>query len=212
MKNFLSVCLALLIGFGGGVCFNRYISYYSDAEVVETSSEEFDLQLPGEVEKRIITVDEIEGKLEQLNEWSTYSAEYQVTKSADYIRYLLDDIPMGFTTNTVSLECTVVVKVGYNVDDIDIQIDDESNKVYLSLPDLTVTNHYIIWDTVICDEQNNIFNPIDFEQYQTLFADIEADALTQAEDEGIYDAAKENAQQLIDLALAEFSDYEVVFM
>ncbi len=160
----------------------------------------------------MVTVDEIEGKLEQLNEWSTYSGNYQVTRAEDFTRYLLDDIAVPGTTNTVAIECSVAVKVGYNVDDIHVQVDDESGRIYISMPELIITDSYIIWDSVSCDEENNILNPIDFSQYQSMFEEIEAEAVDKAEEEGIYEEARENAERLIEMSLAVFSEYEIVFL
>ena len=70
------------------------------------------MKLPGETEKRIVTIDEVETKLAEIGELSTYSGRYEVTKEADYSRYFLDDIKVPGTKNTVHLECEGIVKVG----------------------------------------------------------------------------------------------------
>lgn len=208
----LALFLVIVLVFKAGSFYNRFFGTDTSAEAVENYDEDFDLQLPGEVEKRVVTVDEIEGKLEQLNEWSTYSGNYQITKSEDFTRYMLDDIAVPGTTNTVSIDCSVVVKVGFNVDDISVQIDNESGRIYISMPDLVITDSYIIWDSVNCDEENNILNPIDFDEYQSMFEEIEAEGVSKAEEESIYDEARENAERLIEMSLAAFSEYEVVFL
>lgn len=208
----LAVLVVLVLVFEAGSFYNQLFGTDATAEAVENNDEDFDLQLPGEVEKRVVTVDEIEGKLEQLNEWSTYSGNYQITKSEDFTRYMLDDIAVPGTTNTVSIDCSVVVKVGFNADDINVRVDDESGRIYISMPDLTITDSYIIWDSVNCDEENNILNPIDFDEYQSMFEEIEAEGVSKAEEEGIYDEAMENAERLIEMSLAAFSEYEVVFL
>ncbi|MCC8046568.1 MAG: DUF4230 domain-containing protein [Clostridiales bacterium] len=208
----LAVLLVLVLVFEAGSFYNRFFGTDASAEAVENDDEDFDLQLPGEVEKRVVTVDEIEGKLEQLNEWSTYSGNYQIIKSEDFTRYMLDDIAVPGTTNTVNIDCSVVVKVGFNADDINVQVDDESGRIYISMPDLAITDSYIIWDSVNCDEKNNILNPIDFDEYQSMFEEIEAEGVSKAEEEGIYDEALENAERLIEMSLAAFSEYEVIFL
>lgn len=47
----------------------------------------FDLKLPGEVEKRIVTKEEIQSKLVEIGELATYQGEYTISKAADYSRY-----------------------------------------------------------------------------------------------------------------------------
>ncbi|MCD7884810.1 MAG: DUF4230 domain-containing protein [Lachnospiraceae bacterium] len=212
MLHGLAVLLVLVLVFEAGSFYNRFFGTDATAEAVENDDEDFDLQLPGEVEKHVVTVDEIKGKLEQLNEWSTYSGNYPITKSEDFTRYMLDDIAVPGTTNTVNIDCSVVVKVGFNADDINVQVDDESGRIYISMPELVITDSYIIWDSVNCDEENNILNPIDFGEYQSMFEEIEAEGVSKAEEEGIYDEAMENAERLIEMSLAAFSKYEVVFL
>lgn len=106
----------------------------------------------------INTIDEVETKLVEIGELSTYSGKYTVTKEADYSRHFMDEIK--------------------------------------------------IWGT----EKNNLFNPIDFEQYQTLIDEIEAEGLAQAEEKGIYSAAEENVKSIIINFLSGMNEYEVKFI
>ncbi len=205
----LAACVSM-IGFGAYL----YVSVSEDPNsgIVESASDGFDLQLPGEAEVRTITADEIEGKLEPLNEWAVYYGEYTLTKSVEYTRTFLDDITIPLTTNSVSVDCTVIIKVGYNADDISVEVDNDSGKIYISIPEITITDNYIILDTVECTEDNNILNPIEYDEYGTLFKEIEDEAAATAEDDGILEEAAENAEELINMALSEYSDYEIVFM
>lgn len=171
-----------------------------------------DLKIPGEVEKRIVTIDEVETKLVEIGELSTYSGKYTVTKEADYSRHFMDEIKIWGTENTVHLECEGIVKVGYDVHEIGVNIDNESYTIYISLPEATVNDNYVIWDTVKCTEKNNLFNPIDFEQYQTLIDEIESEGLAQAEEKGIYSAAEENVKSIIINFLSGMNEYEVKFI
>ena len=186
-----------------------------EAEIVEPinpTEEKFDLELPAEVEKRIVTVEEVEVVLVDISQFSTYSGEYTTTKSAEYTRYFLDNIAVPGTTNTINLECKGIVKVGYDVEEITIEVDNDSQKIYISLPAPKVLDNYVIWDTVKCQEENNILNPIDFEQYQTLIAEIEEDGLALVEADGIYADAEENMMTIIRNFLSGFEDFEIVFL
>jgi hypothetical protein len=159
-----------------------------------------------------VTVEEIEVVLVDISQFSTYSGEYTATKSAEYTRYFLDDIAVPGTTNTISIECSGIVKVGYEVEDIKIEVDNDSLKIYISLPEAQVLDNYVIWDTVRCKEENNILNPIDFEQYQGLIAEIESDGLGLAEADGIYENAEANMQTVIRNFLSGFEDFEIIFL
>lgn len=200
----------LAAGFAGGYIYRQYI-LEKNAEVVDDSNDP-GLQLPGEVEKRIITKDEVQAKLIEIDQLATYSGKYTATKSADYTRHILDDIPVPGTTNSVSLNCTGVVKVGYDVGDIIPTVDNESQKIYIALPEPAVLDNYVIWDSVQYAESNNILNPIDFAQYQALIQEIEEEGLVKAEEKGIYEAAEENVKMVIQNFLAGFEGYEVVFL
>lgn len=173
ISSTLAVLLTLSLVFGAGYFVGSFPD--EEAEIVEPinpAEEKFDLELPAEVEKRIVTVEEVEVMLVDISQFSTYSGEYTTTKSAEYTRYFLDNIAVPGTTNTINLECKGIVKVGYDVEEITIEVDNDSKKIYISLPAPKVLDNYIIWDTVKCQEENNILNPIDFEQYQALISEI----------------------------------------
>lgn len=93
ISSTIAVLLTLGIVFGAGYFVGSFPS--DEAEVVEPIApveEKFDLELPAEVEKRIVTVEEIEVALVDISQFSTYSSEYTATKSAEYTRYFLDNI------------------------------------------------------------------------------------------------------------------------
>lgn len=194
-----------------GGCFVG-IKQLPKTEIVETSADEKDLKLPGEAEKRNVTVEEITSKLKEISEFSTYSSEYVVTKSADYSRYFLDDILVPGTTNTVTLKCKGVVKVGYDLTEINPVVDQESNIIYIALPEIKVNDNYIIWESIECVEDNNILNPIDFSQYKQLAVEMEELGLKDAESKDIYKKGESYVQELIINFFGCFDGYEVKFI
>lgn len=213
ISSTLAVLLTLSLVFGAGYFVGSFPD--EEAEIVEPinpAEEKFDLELPAEVEKRIVTVEEVEVMLVDISQFSTYSGEYTTTKSAEYTRYFLDNIAVPGTTNTINLECKGIVKVGYDVEEITIEVDNDSKKIYISLPAPKVLDNYVIWDTVKCQEENNILNPIDFEQYQALISEIEDDGLALVEADGIYADAEENIITIIRNCLSGFEDFEIIFL
>lgn len=213
ISSTLAVLLTLSLVFSAGYFVGSFPD--EEAEIVEPinpAEEKFDLELPAEVEKRIVTVEEVEVMLVDISQFSTYSGEYTTTKSAEYTRYFLDNIAVPGTTNTINLECKGIVKVGYDVEEITIEVDNDSKKIYISLPAPKVLDNYVIWDTVKCQEENNILNPIDFEQYQALISEIEDDGLALVEADGIYADAEENMITIIRNCLSGFENFEIIFL
>lgn len=210
----ISVILSAIIVIGSAFVGGYYvgINQTPEYEVVENTVAENDVQLPGEVEKSIVTVDEIKSKLKEISEFSTYESEYEVTKGKEYVRHMLDDIAVPGTANEVTLKCKGVVKVGYNLSEINPVVDPESGIIYIALPEIKVNDNYLIWDTMECVEDNNILNPIDFAQYKELATEMETQGLKDAESKGIYAKGEEYVKELIVNFLGCFDDYEVKFI
>ena len=211
VQNIFAVLLVFALGFGS--CWG-YLKYkeMKDAEIVDSSADGFDLRLPGEVEKSVVTLDEVEVQLQKIGQLAVHSGEYTVSKSREYIRHFFDDIPIPGTKNSIGLKCNGVVKVGFDIDEIAPTLDNESQKIYISLPEPEILDNYVIWDSVECEEKNSIFNPIEFDQYQQLIDEIEEEGLAQAEKDGLYEAAEENTRTVIREFLSGFDGYEVVFL
>lgn len=208
-SSLLMIILIAALGFVGGYWYHSQKTV-DEAEVVEDTTP--DVKLPGETEKSVVTVDEVRTKLVAIGELSTYSGQYTVKKGRDFFRNVLDDIRIPGTTNNVTLECEGIVKVGYDVNEIGVVIDDQSYTIYISLLEATVNDNYVIWDSVICKEDNNPLNPIDFEQYKLLIDEIEEEGLSQSEEQEIYNAAEENIKNIIVNFLSGMDDYQVKFL
>lgn len=214
-KVFSNAVIAVIVAgslFGTGYYVGKLT--VEDAKTIEpTNKTSIDLELPGEVEKTVVTVDEVKAKIQEIGELTSCEGSYIVTKGQDFTRYMLDDIPVPGTTNHIELTCSGCVKVGYNLEDIVIKVDNTSQTIYVSLPDAKINSNQLIWDSSMeCNEKNNILNPIDFEQYQTLIADIKTEGLREAEENGLYDTVEQNAKNLITNFLGCFNEYKVVFM
>ena len=204
-------CIALLaLVFGAGYYMG---TNNENGEIMSASdSADYGAQLPGETVVSVITEEDIEVQLHEIGELSTYIGEYTVEITEGTSRHILEDISIPLTQNLINLKCTGNVKVGYDLDDIDVRVDNTSKKVYISVPEPEVKSNYIIWDTIEYSEKNNVLNPIQFSQYKDLIGKIEEDGLQQAEDDGIYNSAEENLKNIIVNYLGKFDDYEIVFM
>ncbi len=210
LVSFVVTVIVLGAAFGTGLLVGMYFLGNPRVETVYAEKDDADLELPFVNEKRIVTVDEVEAKLHEIGELCTYSGEYDCTLAKDETRYLLDKMPIWGTTNSIEITCKGIVKVGFELSDINVKVGEE--KIYVSIPDAEVKDNYVIWDTVSCNETNSILNPIEFSQYQNIIDEIEKKGLEEAEKQGIYRKAQAQLRLLIVAFLGEFSDYEVVFM
>jgi len=208
-KDSIGVLIVLALTFAAGY-YVAGMDLGIEKEVVEQDGNSFDLKLPGEVEKRVVTVEEVEAKLTEMAELTTYSGDYTVTLGKDQSRYLLDNIKVWGTTNSIKITASGVVKVGYDMKDIKVKVGDD--KIYISIPKAKLNDNYVIWDTVSCTETNSILNPIEFSQYQGIIDDIEKMGLEEVESQGIYESAEENLKTIMNGFMSEFVDYEIVYM
>ena len=209
VRDILNVLFVLAVAFGVGFYLGG--SMHEEKEIiVEDKKSSFDLELPMEVEKRVVTAEEVQAKLFEIGELSTFSGKYEFTKGVEETRYLLEEIPVFGSTNIIQITCEGIVKVGYNMSDIVVRVDAE--RIYISIPEAQLNDNYVIWDSMVCKESNNMLNPIEFAQYQEIIDEIEKAGLEKVIAQGIYQQAEENLKTLIETFLAEFDGYTVVYM
>ena len=209
-KDFISALIVLGVVFYGVYSFGDKKNEPEEQPVKQSKTSDFDLKLPGEVERRVVTKDEVESKIYEIGELSTYCGEYIVSKSVDEYRYLFDDLKIPGTRNTITLECIGNVKIGYDMSEIVVKVNEDT--IFVSIPKAQMTDNYVILDSVQCREENNILNAIDFSQYLELLKEIEEEGMVDVESKGIYDKADENFKKIIKIFLSEFDDYEIEFM
>lgn len=208
-KLFILVIVLITIAFLGGMLLQANIE---DADALTVGDPDgFHFNLPGFSQKREITLDEIQATLKAIEEFSTYQSDYNVKKTAEETRYFLENIKIPLTTNKIAIDCKGIIKVGYDLNAIEISIDDENKVIHVKLPEPKINDNYIVWDSVDFNEVNNILNPIEFAQYKTLFEEIEAEGEKIAVQDGIFPKAEANIKKIISGAFLKFSGYTVDF-
>lgn len=210
--KFVAILLVeLIIVLSSGFIGYKYCEkkFIKDTYTTEDTS---DLKLPGEKEEVVVTQEEVTTKLVAIGELSTYSGNYHIKLSEEFTRKFLDDIEIWGTTNSISIECDGIIKVGYDINSINPVIDNKSKKIYIAIPEPQILDNYIKWDSLICKEKNNILNPIDFKQYQDMVTQIENNGKDDALSKGIYEDANNNLKHIIRNFLGCFNEYEIVFM
>lgn len=187
----------LFVAFVSGFC----VGQKGAAQNVQAAEiEEPEIIIPTMVEKRILTVEEVKAKLMALEEFAVYEKEYQVTTSIDATRYFFENVSVPFS-------CKGVVKTGYDVDKMQISIED--NTIYLTMPEPEILDNHIIWDSVQCEDLDLVMKS---EQYQTMLDEVKAEGLSQVQTSGIYDEANINTKLLIENFLQVYDDYDVEFV
>ena len=164
-------------------------------------------------ENDIITVTVIEEKLDEIAELATAVFDYSGILTKDnYREFFKTDINIPFTKNEVSITYKGIIKVGYDLEDFEYKIEESSKKIYMSLPEVQVTDQYMILDELKFEQKNNVLNPISIEEINKYLVDVQKEELVRAEEEGIYKLAEEKIQGIIENYFSEFEGYEVVFM
>ena len=209
-----SLCVILLLfalGFGAGFggCLWHQASRQSGTIHLPPADL---LQLPGETEQYIVTLDEIEVRLQALQEFASYSGRYQIHRSEDVWRQV-NNWNLALTRNTVAIKCEGVVKVGYDVNRIAVTVDAASKTVYLRLPPVSVIDNYVIWDSVDASGSvNNILHPLSFDEYREVIIRVEEEGLAKVTEEGLFEHAEESFRRLVTASLAGVTDYRIVFL
>jgi hypothetical protein len=156
-----------------------------------------------------VTVKKIKVKLKEISDLNTYEGEYTVEYGKEKTRELLDNFSIPLTKNSVNIKCKGIVKVGYDLNKMKIVVDHNKKIIYITLPNQKVMDNYIIWDTVKCDEKNNIFNPIKFEQYKEMITQIEKDGLKKTQENKIREKGEKNMKKILELLFKDFHGYKV---
>ena len=149
-------------------------------------------------------------KLQSIGQLVTYSYEYSNVREIKDSKQIFGwNIPG--TTHTIQLKYNGIIKVGYEVADIQVSVDNDTKTIYVTLPEPKITDNYIDMDNLSYAEQNNIFNPISGDEITGELDNIKADALERAENAGIYELAEGNAKAQISGLFEAFDGYSVKF-
>ena len=152
----------------------------------------------------------VKSRLQEIGELVTYSYEYEDIREIKDAKQLFGYNIPG-TTHTIRLSYNGTIKVGYQVADITVSVNNEENIIYVTLPAPEITDNYIDVDNLKYSEQNNIFNPIKGEEITSGLEEIKASELEKAEEKGIYELAAGSAKSAISSLLSDFSGFTVKF-
>ena len=198
-RVFASLVLIVLIGYGIFATF-KIISLQGQLNAL--------LRKENKVEVTTFIVKE---RLNEIGELATEAYEYNGVQTISNARQMFGWTIPG-TTNIINVTYDGVVKVGFDVTEIHPDVNQVTQKIYITLPDPKVLDSYIKLDELQFDAQNNILNPIDVTKLTEYFGEIEKQGLSNAEEKDIFDKAEKRMELLIEGFLAVFPEYEVVFV
>lgn len=106
------------------------------------------------------------------------------------------NIPL--TTKSFILSWNGTIKAGVDTKEITININENNKTILVHIPKAKILSHETDENSVeIFDENNNIFNPITLEDYNSFFAESKLEMEQRALDNGLLDEAIENAKNVI---------------
>ena len=164
-----------------------------------------------EINNQNNTIITVESALSEIGELTTSRWDYKDEVEFENTRQLFKKFNVPFTTNSVEIEYSGVIKAGYQLDDLDITVNNVNQKIYVDIPDPQVLDNYIADESIkIIKEKNNIFNPVNQEYVMSQLTSEKNRQLEKAIEEGLYPKAREEAEEQIERKLAGL-EYKVVF-
>lgn len=157
-----------------------------------------------------ITDEIVMRKLESIGQLVTYSYEYANEHQIKDTKQIFG-VNIPGTTHTIRLRYKGIIKAGYEVKDIDVRVDNDAKNIFITLPEVKVTDNYIDTDSLEYTEQNNVFNPISGDEITSELDTIKTEELEEAINSGLFDKAEGNAKELIGGLMKDFSGFKVTF-
>lgn len=156
-----------------------------------------------------VTMVEIESAMSRIGELTTVSYEYSgVTFASGYSQIIDWDVP--FTRNMLAVEYDGTIRAGYAVSDIEFVVDDESQTITVTLPEMEVFSHEITAREV--EWEDNILNHISPDAVTNILDEARDEELEAAFDAGLAQEAEDSAETIILDVLSKLCDYEVEFV
>lgn len=153
-----------------------------------------------------ISAVEIHAALTAIGEFATAEYAYSGQAFAEKSRKLLG-IRIPLTEHSFSVTYEGVIKFGFSVDDIDVEVN--GNMIILTLPEPVVLDNYI--ENYSVKEENNLFNPISSNEVADKMDEVRGLELEKADEKGAYKLATKNVKFILAEILGRFEGYSVTF-
>lgn len=207
IKKFGIVMMVIITGFSLWYGIENKIKY----EEVKAERDQLLEELKGK--DKDITPIVIKEKMVEISELATRAYEYTGEISEEDYRPLFNtDYQIKSTKNQVDIIYEGVIKVGYDVEKIESEIDHLSKTVFIKLPEAEIFDNYIKNDTLIIKEEDNPLNPISTEEVNEYLVEAKEGHLNDARKDGIFEEAEEYMKKLVEQYFVAYTRYTVVFI
>ena len=162
----------------------------------------------------ILTNETLVAELNSISELMTYSQVYAGQASiVDSVQLPYTDFDIWGTQHTIDVMYSGTIKVGYELKDIKIVVNNQKKEIYITLPKNPIVDNNLPQENVTCYQDNNIFNPIRANEVNARLAEIKDEQLQNAVNNGIFKKAETHMKESVIETLARLhSDYKVVFL
>lgn len=161
----------------------------------------------------ILTNETIKSELNAISELMTYSETYSgMATVVDSRQVPYTDINIWGTQHQIQISYVGTIKVGYDLNDLHIMVNDTRKEIYITLPKVPIVDNNLPQESVQVLQDNNILNPIRADEVNEHLVTVKAEQLQNAINNGIYEKAETHLRKIIvDNLAALHNDYKVVF-
>lgn len=153
----------------------------------------------------------LQNKLSEIGELATYEYSYTDQTTKEDTRQLpVIGVNIVGTTHEIEMIYDGIIKVGYQVNQIDASLNEANGTIYVKLPKPEVLGNYIDFNTLVIHEDNNILNPIKASELQELITMETERQLQEATDQGLYEKAADSVKDIIRNLYRDFN-YNIIF-
>ena len=161
-------------------------------------------KLYSDTKRTSITSEFVEQQISEISELATLHHHYRKNANYQDAKKLLEYMP-DWRINKSIKEFSLVyegdVKLGYNLKDIKILVEPNTQSIFIYLPEPRILSHSIDFESIqILWERQGWFNNIRFEDFKQLFI-LEQKKYEQENSEELKRRAREHAMKLIQLRL-----------
>lgn len=138
-------------------------------------------------------------EIKEIGELATVEYRYTNVGTLDASKKLFKtSVNIPGTKKTVVMTMDGVIKVGVDVDGISISSDEASKTIKITLPKARLLSNELDENSIqIYDETDGMFNPITLEDSSTLRNEIKMKSEQNAQANGVFEQAEENAEIIL---------------
>ena len=147
-----------------------------------------------EPETIVITETFVEGQLKTIGKFNPTDYEYALDKEINEPLKLFNKVDVPFTTKSLKVKFTGVVKASYKLEDL--KYATVVDTVIFTIPSKPDIENFLTGQEAMIEEYVWL-NPIESSDYEILADGVMADGLANAEAEGIYEKAEQDIKDLL---------------